>query len=412
MRSLNKNLTGHISSVSVWLACMMAVVSMKPWFAWDFPFDTLLSILFIVCRLPLLQKNNTIRNLLLVEGFLVFSAFYMQLFQIPIKISAIRVIVTVVPISLFLLTTAAEKRLFVNRLIKIYSLILLVSLIGFTLKTVGVELPYSILNNPNPFYSAYKNYYFFTGYQDLDLFTRFTGIFAEPGHVGMISAILLYVNGFSLKRASNVIMTIALIWSFSLAGFLIYAIGLTIYLILKSNYPIRVLMKVMLGFGCIVGVAIATYSPSNDDIVTQLILKRLEFDSSKGLAGNNRNTGNFDNIYSNFMQNHKVVIGMGSEEYGRKFYGTANSSYKTFIMEYGWGATVMLLLFMLLCLIVFPSRIGFGLFCLIVISFIQRPYFLWFIECFAYIVAISEFYIGRQTNNQSISENQAVIYSS
>lgn len=383
----------------------MAIVSMKPWFAWGLPFDTLLSILFILTRIPFIKKEDSLKNILLVESFLIFSVFYIQLFQIPIKLSAIRIVVTILPICLFILTSAKEKYTFTRRLIKIYSIILFVSLIGFALKTVGVPLSYTLLSNPNPFYEPYKNYYFFTVYQDLDLFTRFTSIFSEPGHVGMISAILLYLNGFSLKNISNVIMTIALIWSFSLAGFLIYGVGLTLYLVLKSSHPLKSFMKVILGCGLVAGIAIATYSPSNDDMMTQLILKRLEFDSSKGLAGNNRNTGNFDNIYTNFTHNDKVIVGMGSEEYGRKFYGTANSSYKTFIMEYGWGATVFLLLFAFLCLKFYPSRLGFGLLILLIISFLQRPYFMWFIECFTYISAIFVFNIKRNNIRKCPSLN-------
>lgn len=400
-----RRLISLFSNISIWIACIMAIVSLKPWFSWGMPFDTLLSLLFILSRIPLLRKSYGTKDLLLFEIYLVFGVFYLQLFLSPLKDSIIRLLVTILPLGLFLLTTRFERRLFIRRLINLYSIILFVSLCGFAMKTIGINLPFSTLIHPNPFYEPYKNYYFFTVYQDFDIYTRFTGIFSEPGHVGMISAILLYVNGFTLKKLSNIVMTVSLIWSFSLAGFVIYAVGLVLYLILNSKKPVKSFIWVTIGCSCAVSIAIASYSPTNDDIVTQLILRRLEFDSDKGLAGNNRNTGNFDNIYNNFSTNIKSIVGMGAEEYGRKFYGTANSSYKTFIMEYGFGSIITLAIFLLMFFTLYPSKLGAGLMIVILLSFIQRPYFLWFIECFTVISVITLF----SSSNRKKSCHKAII---
>lgn len=406
------------SNISIWLACAMAIVSIKPWFAWGRPFDTLFSLLFIASRVFVMHKKYPLRNILIVETFLLFGIFYSQLFLIPLKTSIIRILVTIIPIALFLLTSREERKIFLRRLIRVFSIILLVSLAGFTLQTLGFDLPYSLLMNPNPFYEPYKNYYFFTVYKDLDVFTRFTSMFAEPGHVGMVCSILLYANGYTLRKKSNILMTIALIWSFSLAGFMMYVAGLVMYLIAKAKRPGTVMVKLSLALACVAGVAIATYSPTNDDVVTQLILKRLEFDSSKGLAGNNRNTGNFEYVYDNFTKNHELALGMGTTEYSRRFYGTANSSYKTFVLEYGAGSMVTLILFILVFFGFYPTKQAAGLIILLTLSFWQRPYFLWFIECFTFFSVVPLYIslkrsinlpdkINKQRDNSQVAVNES-----
>ena len=57
-----------------------------------------------------------------------------------------------------------------------------------------------------------------------------------------------------------------------------------------------------------------------------------------------------------------------------------------------------------------PSRKGFGLMILLIVSFIQRPYFLWAIESFPYLAALSVWMIPNEVRLKGkIKENLSII---
>ena len=296
-----------------------------------------------------------------------------------------------------------EKNLFLKLLINSWCCITCISLIAFTINVFIYQLPHVTLIHPNGTYHSFTNYFFFVNQYELGFLTRFSGILAEPGHMGMVCAILLYINGYKLKNWQNVIMTIALIWSFSLAGYVLYFVGLLIHYLVTTKHLRKVLTSLTVGsiLTITTTIIINTYYP--ESIISSLILSRLEFDSKGGIKGNNRNTSSFDNMYNNFLDSSESYFGIPPEEATRLLSGTPNSSYKVFIMQNGILGFICLWLFVIGFGFTYPSKLGFGFIVLIFISFLQRPYLLWEIESFSLLTYVPLCFHKKSLSNPKIN---------
>ncbi len=378
-------INGICSNLSIAVAVGLAIVSLGPWFVWGRSFHVIFAALFMMLRLPLIKRHYSRRELWVLYSLVPFAFFYSKFVLDPLGQSLQRLLGLVMPIVFPILFSHAERQRFLRWLINTFSIMLLVSIIGFAIRTFIVELPHSEIIHPNPFYPPFKNYYFFTVLHDFGPLTRFTSMITEPGHVGMTAALLLFVNGYSWRKWQNVVMSIAMFWSMSLAGFVLFALGLFLYFILTRKSIIHGMIRVFIPLVAVISIGIIFYSPDNNDIVSLYILSRLTVDENKGISGNNRNTASFNREFDRFLESDDMLQGLSSEQLKEKFSGTANSSYKVFIMTYGMLSFLCLLLFMGVNLTSYPSKLGIGFTLLILASFVQRPYFLWEIQSFTYL---------------------------
>lgn len=385
-----------LDDISVWMGVITCWASLQPWPMWFNQYaQCFIYILFATTRFISWGGKISWASTVAFVSTIGLAFIYSQLFYTPIKGSIYAVLMTILPILTFLTFDWKEKRIFLKRLINTFSIIGLFSLVAFLLHFF-VDLPYVLVKHPNSYYPLFKNYFVFVinSYGELDWFTRFSSIYTEPGHLGMVSAILLYINGYSLKKWQNIVMTICLIWSLSLAGYVLYVIGLILYVIVNSRNIIVTITKIMCTASVVIVVGIGLYSPQNDDVVSVLILSRLEIDDNKGIAGNNRNSIRFEKYYNKFLDSSDKWIGIGREKSGVLFGGTGNSSYKNYVLSNGIIGVSAIIFLMIIFLFCFPSRKGLGLMILLMASFIQRPYFLWPIESLPYLAALSNWYIG------------------
>lgn len=386
-----------IANLSIWLGVIACWASLTPWPMWRSEYLAfILMFLFMGVRIVLWNGQTSWATIVSMVATIGFGFIYAQLFINGIVASIFHTLSLIFPILIFLTFKAQEKKIFLRRLINLFSAIALISLIGFLLHFF-INLPYVITKHYNSFYAPFKNYIIFVVTQtgDLGWFTRFTAIYSEPGHLSMACAILLYINGYTLRKWQNLVLTISVIWSFSLAGFLLYFGGLILYILAKSKRIGKTLMRIIGGTSLLVILGLSYYSPTNDDIVSVKILSRLEFDESKGIAGNNRNSINFDQYYDEFISGEDKWLGIGRGEVSEMFGGTGNSSYKNYVLGNGIIGMLAILFLMGTFLFCYPSRKGFGLMILLMVSFLQRPYFLWAIECFPYLAALSGWFGGR-----------------
>lgn len=384
-----------LRDISIWLGVIACIASLNPWIAWPSSnIILLLVLLFCVSRIPFCKSRVSYGNLFIVSGVVLFGFILCQLFIIPIMASIFQALNTFLPIIVFLGFDKSEKEIFLQRLINVFAIVLAISIIWFLLHFF-IELPYFIFKHNSDFYPPFKNYIFFVvgETEDLGWLTRFNSVYTEPGHLAMACAIFLYIYGYTWKKWQNIAMTIGLVWSFSLAGFLLYVIGLVLQTLAKSKNIGKSMLNMVVSLVVLVGIGLAYYSPTNDDIVSVKILSRLEFDENKGLSGNNRNSLVFDQFYEKITNSDNKYLGIGKNELNRRYGGTGNSSYKNFIIGSGYVGIACIWGLMTVILIVFPSKRGFGLMLLLCASFIQRPYFLWLIQVIPYIAALSQWEI-------------------
>ena len=285
---------------------------------------------------------------------------------------------------MFIQFTNKEKKRFIDSFTTIFSLILFVSLIFFTLFQFGVSLPFSRISHSDAHYSEFYNYYAFIVDGHLGIFTRFRSVFTEPGHVGMFASIILYVNDYKLPKWKLFPLLITIIWSFSLAAYFLLIIGYVLYLLLNNRFRVYLLLIPIILL--LSAWAISLYYKNNKgSLVSELIISRLQITNDGKLSGNNRHTSDFLTYYDKFDKTSDYITGLGSHKYHKLPFLSGNASYKNFILEHGLMGILFLMFFGLSFIYSYASLQYFGLFLLYVAAFLQRPYALWEVESFLYI---------------------------
>lgn len=380
------------SKASIIFASLVALYSSGPYFAWySGKIYFLLLAIFMLIRVFLFKKVTSYLNKpALFFCFILW--FYLYVWHsVEFKEIYSSFITILLPLFFVILFDEKEKKMFINYTTNLYAVILLFSLIYFIIWSFGVYLPYSIIRYPfSDFYPYFSNYYLFIITNNLGLFTRFQSIFTEPGHIGMIVALLLYINRYNFRKWQCWIFLISLIWSFSLAAYALFFIGITLYKVLSSKVFFKSIVKTFVFLSIFIFSSIMIYYSFPDSVVSKLIFERLEYDSDKGIVGNNRNEAYFMKYYSNFQSKGEYITGIGKKKYSKLSLSEGNSSYRVFIINYGLIGITLLALFFLSLTISSKSRLYFGLFILYCFSFYQRPYALWEIESFSYICFLSQ----------------------
>lgn len=379
--------TSLISYISIIFASLIALCSSMPYFVWTAPgIIVLLLGIFLIFRFILLKRHTFAVNKLPIYLCLVLW-LYLYVFHASIPNEAITTIFTkFLPLLSVILFTDDEKKLFIKTITNLFAVIVLVSLFFFVLWFIGISLPSTLLNNhPDSFYSQFTNYYFFIIIGDFGILTRFQSIFTEPGHLGMIMSLLLYINSYNYRKWQCWVFLISLLWSFSLAAYILYVIGFIIYKIANSKNSVLATIKTMfIGLVAII-MSITFYISFPDTLLSTLILSRLEFDDERGIAGNNRNNASFMKYYKTFEKKNTYIWGIGPNNYSKLPIAAGNSSYRVFIVQYGLIGISLLLLFGISIVKRSPTKLFWGLLILYCFSFYQRPYALWEIQSFSFI---------------------------
>lgn len=389
----------NLSNISVSIALFLAFCSMQPWFAWRLEALSLIMLLFMMIRMlisgthPLIPKKQALSIFI----FFLFGIIYSRPTFAPFY-DTLRIFITIVlPCICVILFSIEEKIQFLRWFITLFCIILAFSIPAFFFHSLGISSPYVIIQHPNPFYDSFQNHYLFITSNSFLSGIRFNSIYTEPGHLGMMCAILLYVNKFTLKDWKNVVMFIALLWSLSLSGYLLAFIGFIAYKIASSKNIWKLFLLLITIIGSLLYL-ILNYDNQSTDIISVKILSRMQFNSETGISGNNRNTDDFLAMYERYRQSSDYLLGISSEKYHKLTDGTPNSSYKNFILANGILATVLLWMFLFEYCKRYPSKFGFGFLVLLFFCFIQRPYIMWSAQIYTAICAIPYFNIKKIIN--------------
>jgi hypothetical protein len=401
----------RISTISIFFLFLLMLWSMGPWFAWNHTeiMITALSICFLLCRFVLFTKNYEIDYssiTIIAFAFLVFFMVYLR-FRTGI-IGIINFIRIILVFTFVIMMGKDETKKIVTLTTIIYSWIVGISLAAYLLVVfAGVELPYSIINISNDsYYPPFRNYRLFIMLTDRSVFfQRFQSVFTEPGHLGWISALLLYINKYEFKKKSVLVIFISLLMSLSLAGYVLLILGYLIKMIAKSKNFFGTILKIFLVFAVLCGTGIYYYTKYPNSLFSGLILTRFELDEDRGVRGNNRTTGNFDYRYkTQFLTSTENILWgkkMDEFEYMVNFGRGGNNSYKVFLYRYGSVSLIFLFFLYFSIVAIKPSRLGFGLLLLYCASFLQRTQ-LWDMQMFLFVGAIQYFYT--ESNNRLTNE--------
>ena len=256
----------------------------------------------------------------------------------------------------------------------IYAMIMLFSLVVFLLLILGTPIPYNIippLNELKPYdYTAYP-FFVIPGYglSAVNQLGRFCGPFDEPGVVGTIGAVLLYIEKFNLKKWQNIIILISGLISFSLFFYLATLI-FAVYFVVVSNS--RFIIKLLTVIGLIF---LLFFSFQNEDM-NDYIWSRVQWDSEKStIVGDNRALDDLES-YFNKIQGTKVFywgLGLIDKNLMKSFDNSAG--YRNAILRYGFvGSALYCLFFFLFAYKQIGYRREYLLFLLIfILTLYQRP---------------------------------------
>lgn len=377
----------YFSRISIIIATLIALYSAQPYFSWyTITIKVLLLAIFLVIRFFFLHRHIAQKSMLpLYACFILW--LYLYAFHAPSINDVFSTIFTrFLPLVFIILLSPQEKRCFLVYITNLISIILIISLLFFTLWFLGINLPSSFIEHPtDSFYPRFTNYYFFIIQGDLGIFTRFQSVFTEPGHIGMLTALLLYLNRFNFKKWQCWVFLVSLIWSFSLAAYILFVSGFAIYKIASSQRPLLTTIRTSAIAILLILLFTIYYHSFPNSILSTLILSRFEIVEGRGIAGNNRNDASFMEYYDKFKSSTNYLHGVGIEKYANFPFASGNSSYRVFIVQYGIIGISLLLLFGVSSISSNSSNLYWGLLLLYALSFWQRPYALWEIESFSFL---------------------------
>ena len=371
-----------LSRISLYLVSFIMLCSMKPWFVWDNPAILyILIIFFILTRLPFARRINKKHCVLLILCFILYTVV-----DVPHINDAKRFVEYIfrhfICTSLVILLLSEEKASLVKIFINFYAGVLLFSTIIYVLVILGMPIYSYQVSINDPYYSwGFSNSLFLILPITSFPFPRFQSIFLEPGHLGMISSLMLYMIRYNMRSWQGIIIFLSSLLSMSLAAYMLLFLGMVIYKLSFGNLLKTITFLLMILMTCTMA-----YNFFPNSYFSQAILLRLEYDEDKGFKGNNRISEDFEYYYNNkFYKTEHVLLGIGGDNISTISGEGGNSSYKVFIVQYGILGLVVLSVFFFV--IVWYSKSSFvrGLSLLYVASFWQRPYALWEVELFLFI---------------------------
>lgn len=223
------------------------------------------------------------------------------------------------------------------------------------------------------------NYFFFVTNTSVD-YQRFYSVFDEPGVLGTLSAFVLYIDCYDFRKKKNIVILLGGIFTYSMAFYILTAIGLLCYSFKSFKRLIITLISVTV-------LSVIAFGLLKDDPAFRGAVINRVFEDNANESLDGRTSLNVNEYYSKYLTSPDIVLGKGTTFLQKN--QMEGASYKLFIIEYGLlGVFVLLLLYWSLI----PSISWYlSVFYIIyILSFLQRPlaFNMWQILLFSCAVAM------------------------
>lgn len=233
-------------------------------------------------------------------------------------------------VYVFLQLKLEYKQDIVRYITKYFAVLLAISLFVFIWSKVGFPFPHQVIRfNDSSAYGTFLNYYFYVQPESMRDGFRFCSIFLEPGHMVMGLAPLLFINRYNIKSIPVFILFLALLASFSLAGYIVTAIGFLWDSFLRGK--VKNAIMVTLVFALFLYLVTTFYA---NDLFDSLILARLQIVDGK-LSGNDRMNSYFAAVFEAYVKSPDFMFGKGEFDAEKFHYGHGNSGWQVFAYIYG-----------------------------------------------------------------------------
>lgn len=301
------------------------------------------------------------------------------------------------PIFVLLSIDTNDRIKCLDYIYKWYAWLLVPSIITYILyQTIGLPSFGSLLVTDDialpTEYVTRENYIFYNYAEFYEI--RFNGPFIEPGHLGMMSAFLLFATGFDFRKIYTWTILVGILLTLSLSGYMLAFLGYALYQYGEGKVGFKFFILAGL-FTLIVLITALTYN-DGDNLFMEKIIMRLEPDEENGFAGNNRVFGQIDLYFVSLFTDFKLLLfGYDKEtiEYLRES-GSRGTGFIMWMVMHGLIGTISAFLFYFSYSVMSKFRkISFLSFLFVLVVFWQRSYPFWFswIICFTYGISYHEY---------------------
>lgn len=376
---------------------MLFLTSMDIWIAWDGR-DIFINFFLWVLLLFLIKKNRIKLNYEQKNVAIFFSLFisYACLYLVNLNVYGIigRVFSYFLPVSLIIFLNDNDRIKCLRYIVKWFAMLMVPAIITYILcQTIGLP-SLGTLKLHDSLYQAdwylYKKNYLFCTMYALKETVRFNGPFNEPGHLGMMSAFLLFADGFKFYKKSTWIILLALLMTLSLSGYVLAFMG---FLLRKYNEG-KVKIKWLIPFFIFIvgGYLYGTYYNDGDNIINERIISRFEYDEERGIVGNNRAMGDIHLYFLNMLSDpYLLLFGYDRETvFQWALEGSRGSGMEVFTVQHGIvGVLLSIFLYFVCFLYSQPKKTAMLFLIYMILILLQRSYWYWFSMLICYLYGLT-----------------------
>lgn len=371
------------------------LVSMNVWITWNSRvgryFNVILTGIIIVSlfagKIKLAASNRHILSfVLLATAHVAYNFHYINLWSIVLLFCALFIYWVIIAMN------AKNKYDGLSFLTTCYTLLLVTSLIGWLIDFASDIPAVGIVQWEDQVvsYDIYENHILFLKATSLGYMYRFSGPFLEPGHCGMMTAFLLFANRFNYKDWRVIALSIVLLFTLSLAGYVLMAIG---YVFNNMKNITLIIKRTIIALIIIVPVYYYSLDYNHGfNFINENIIERLQPDEEKGFTGNNRVFGDID-IYFHRMWHTGKYLWTGYPEHTMISLAKNDSrgtGYIMYIMSFGLlGLLVTSLFYIYYAMTARNKRYALLFFIFVCAAFWQRCYPFWTSWIICYVWGLS-----------------------
>ena len=330
------------------------------------------------------SRRNTVAFLFLSLAYFIYG-ITIETFK-----SALILFGTLITFWLIINLNTIDKRKCLNYITTGFTLLMIPSLILWLINWVMPLPTFGTVQIDNDVlaYLPYDNYIIFV--KSAFYFFRFNGPFLEPGHVGMMTAFLVYANRYNFRDWRIVAISFIMLFTLSLSGYVLLTIGFFLNRFADSAHIIKVVL--LAGVFLFIGYNVALTYNNGHNYVNELILDRLQYDEEKGFTGNNRVFGQIDNYYR-FLLNNSQYFWTGYDKKTIKYLaetGSRGTGYVMYVVMHGFLGLIITALFYIFYALS-SSRRKYALLFFLFVCFVfwQRCYPFWTSWLICYVGGIS-----------------------
>ena len=376
---------------------MLFLTSMEIWIAWDGR-GRFINFFLWVSLLFLIKKNRIKLNYEQKNVAIFFTLFisYTCLYLVNMNVNGIigSLFSYFLPASLIIFLNDNDRIKCLRYIVKWFAMLMVPAIITYILcQTIGLPSLGTLKLHDSPYqadwYLYKENYLFCTMYAFKET-ERFNGPFNEPGHLGMMSAFLLFADGYRFKKRNTWIIFLALLMTLSLSGYVLAFMG---FLLRKYNEG-KVKMKWLIPFIIIIvgGYLYGTYYNGGDNIINERIMARLEYDEESGIVGNNRARGDIHIYFLKMLYDpYLLLFGYDRDTVVQwAFEGSRGTGIEVFIVHHGIvGVLLSISLYFVCSLYSKPKRTAILFLIYMILILLQRSYWYWFSMLICYLYGLT-----------------------